>query len=303
MTAASRNPEQSFFAGATNVSRETFPAALQGSREELVRTACVLEVTARKPGNVHPEADPAVYDDFLKSADAVAPVLAQAAARGIGPTVLDAVRATRRVVDHNTNLGIVLLLAPLAAVPHGVPLEAGIEAVLARTTRDDARDVYEAIRLADPGGLGSVPREDVAEPPSCTLLEAMRLAADRDLVARQYANGFREVLGDGVPRLRELWSRPSEWECAVLDLHLHLMSRYPDSLIARKCEATVANESACRAAAVLKAGGPTTNLGTQRLAQLDAWLRGDGNRRNPGTTADLVAASLFAFLRDVGEHH
>ena len=105
--------------------------------------------------------------------------------------MLGAIEATRRVVSTNTNLGIVLLLAPLAAVADCVDLAEGVEAVLAATTVDDARHVYHAIRLAQPGGLGEVSDQDIAREPTISLRDVMGLAADRDLIARQYANGFQ----------------------------------------------------------------------------------------------------------------
>ena len=98
------------------------------------------------------------------------------------------------MVSTNTNLGMILLLTPLAAVPPLIDLANGIEPVLAGTTRDDARLVYQAIRLAAPGGIGRVDEQDVADEPTMTLRDVMALAADRDLVARQYASGFQEVL-------------------------------------------------------------------------------------------------------------
>src|SRR5438067_1134724 len=133
--------------------------------------ACIWEATARKPGNVHRYRDfeDATYADFLLSAAAIAPVLAGAPRRGIGASILEAVRATRRVIGSNTNLGIVLLLAPLAAVHEGDDLRAGLTRLLAELDVEDARLVYEAIRLARPGGLGRVAEQDVAEEPTQTL--------------------------------------------------------------------------------------------------------------------------------------
>ena len=114
----------------------------------------------------------------------------------------DAIEATRRVVSTNTNLGIVLLLAPLAAVADGADLADGVEAVLAATTVEDARDVYRAIRLAQPGGLGDVADQDVAREPTMSLRAVMGLAAERDSIARQYANGFQQIFGEALPALR-----------------------------------------------------------------------------------------------------
>jgi triphosphoribosyl-dephospho-CoA synthase len=260
--------------------------------------ACLLEATARKPGNVHPEAAfvDLTYQDFVRSAYLAAPAFEQATERGVGRIVLDAVERTHRALGRNTNLGIALLLAPLACVQETVPLQAGIHDALAQLSRDDAASVYAAILLAKPGGLGRVDREDVASPPSVTLLEAMRMAADRDSVAAQYATDFATVFA-GVERLARVERFTERWEEAVIDLHLWLMSEFPDTLIARKCGADVARESARRARAVLECGWPAASA-RENFVELDKWLRGDGNRRNPGTTADLVAACLFAGFRD-----
>jgi len=261
--------------------------------------ACLLEAVARKPGNVHPEAAFAdlAFGDFARSAFLIGPSFAEASEGGVGRLVLDAVGRTQRVVGRNTNLGIVLLLAPMACVPVGTALEEGIPRVLAGLTRDDAASVYEAIRLAKPGGLGRVEREDVDSVPGVTLLEAMRLAADRDQIAAQYANNFSTVLA-AARRLSRGSRFPDRWEEAVIDLALWLMAEFPDTLIARKCGAETARDSSRRARAVFDAGWPDGEASRTLFAQLDRWLRADGNRRNPGTTADLVAASLFAGFRD-----
>jgi triphosphoribosyl-dephospho-CoA synthase len=260
--------------------------------------ACLLEATARKPGNVHPDAefDDLTYADFVRSAVAAAPAFENAAQRGVGATVLDAIQRTRSAVQRNTNLGIVLLLAPLACVPAAIILEAGIHDVLSKLGQRDTEQVYEAIRLADPGGLGRVEDQDVSTQPSVTLLEAMQLATDRDTIAAQYASDFSTVFA-GARRLAQCESFADSWENAVIDLHLWLMAEFPDTLIARKCGADVARESARRASAVLEAGIDRTS-GGERLHELDLWLRADGHRRNPGTTADLVAGCLFAALRE-----
>lgn len=265
-----------------------------------IRLACRLEATARKPGNVHPQAafEDLCYADFVASAEAAAPVLSQSAQLGVGRAVLEAVRRTRQAVDRNTNLGTVLLLAPLAAVPPQVSLQEGITAVLAQLNREDASLVYRAIRLAEPGGMGEVDTEAISREPTVTLLEAMQLAARRDAVAAQYAGRFDLVLNVGVAYLRGVKKFSRLWEQAVIGLHLDLMARTPDTLIARKCGLNVAAQSAERARAVLEAGWPQTAEGQHELAALDRWLREDGHRRNPGTTADLVAACLFAAFRE-----
>src|SRR5207248_6938857 len=127
--------------------------------------ACIWEATARKPGNVHRSCDFAdlTYLDLLQSAAAASPVLATASLSGVGKIVLEAVKATRRVAPTNTNLGIILLLAPLAAVPASENVRTGLSDVLTRLDVADAQAVYEAIRLAAAGGLGRVAEQDIRE--------------------------------------------------------------------------------------------------------------------------------------------
>jgi triphosphoribosyl-dephospho-CoA synthase len=227
------------------------------------QAACLLEVTARKPGNVHRfrDFDDATLIDFLLSAAAIGPLMETARGRRVGETVLAAVRATRRVTRGNTNLGIILLLAPLAAVPREDELRAGVERVLAGLDREDARLVYQAIREAAPGGLGEVSEQDVRAEPTLSLREVMALAAERDLVARQYADGFRAIFDDGVHVLRDALALVQELETAIVECHLHLMATFPDTLIARKRGMAEAAEAAARARDVLRAGWPDSAAG------------------------------------------
>jgi triphosphoribosyl-dephospho-CoA synthase len=262
--------------------------------------ACIWEATAPKPGNVYRSAD---FDDmsyvhFLTSAVAIAPVVDRAAERGVGRTVLEGVAATRAVIGHvNTNLGILLLLAPLAAVPVDTPLASGIGGVLEQLTAADTRDVYAAIRLVQPGGLGRVDQSDVNEaPPAISLREAMQIAAERDIVARQYANNF----ADAVALADRLATHAAELPLgeAIVRAFLEQLSAEPDTLIARKLGMTMAREVAGAAASVLAclASGPDVYQAV--LADFDFWLRSDGNKLNPGATADLIAAALFVLLRE-----
>lgn len=266
----------------------------------LAQLACVLELMAPKPGNVHRHADlPGLrMFDFLASALAIGEPLDRAATVGIGRTVEHAIAATREVVASNTNLGMVLLLTPMAAVPPGVELRAGLADVLDATTIDDARAVYRAIRLAQPGGMGSVPDQDIADEPTLPLKAIMALAADRDLVARQYANGFREVLDEALPVLETSIQRGHPVETSTVAAHLNLLARHHDSLIVRKAGLERAEEVRQRAIAVLDAGWPDRAEGVRMCAAFDAWLRHPEQRLNPGTTADLVTAALYAALRD-----
>jgi triphosphoribosyl-dephospho-CoA synthase len=263
--------------------------------------ACLLEVAAPKPGNVHRgvDFDDLSFTDFAVSAVAIAPAMeAVASGTRVGTAALQAVQATRRLVPTNTNLGIVLLLTPLAAVPRNESLSEGISRVLGRLNAEDARDVYQAIRLAEPGGLGDVDEMDVRDAAPDDLLTAMRAAAERDLVAQQYVNDYAEVLGAIVPWLRE--GQQAGWSTTanIVHAYVQLLNRHPDSLIARKCGLDVARTASRHAAKVLEAGSPGDAAYHRTLADLDFWLRADHHRRNPGTTADLITAGLFAALRD-----
>jgi triphosphoribosyl-dephospho-CoA synthase len=203
------------------------------------------------------------------------------------------------VVGTNTNLGIILLLAPLmAAHPRGSNLRAGTTHLLRRTSVEDTRLVYEAIRLANPGGLGRVPDQDVRREPTVALVEAMKRAADRDLVARQYANGFADVFDFGVPAFLDGLQQFGYVEAAIIHSQFRWLAEYPDSLIARKSGQRAANDVRRRAAEVLRLGGIATPEGRAAGVALDRHLRSDGNRLNPGTTADLITACLFVALRE-----
>jgi triphosphoribosyl-dephospho-CoA synthase len=261
--------------------------------------ACLWEATARKPGNVHRFRDFAdtTYLDFAASAAVMGAVIAVAEDHGVGATVCEAVRLRKSVARRNTNLGLALLLAPLAKARTHPDYRAGVRAVLRELTVEDAAQVYRAIASAGAGGLGRVAEQDVRGEPTVDLRQAMGLAADRDLVARQYADDFAEVFDEGAPAILAAVERTGSIEGGIIHGHLHLMAKFPDSLIARKRGLEEASESARRAAAVLEAGWPHAERGRRLIVELDDWLRGAGNERNPGTTADLVGASLFVLLR------
>ncbi len=261
--------------------------------------ACLWEVTARKPGNVHRFRDfeDTTFLDFAASAAAIAPHLAIAYEVPIGEVVYHCARNTLLTTGRNTNLGIILLLAPLAKAVFGPDSRREVERVLGELTVEDSRWVYDAIRRMNPGGLGKTDAEDVRDKPTLPLREAMALAAGRDSIARQYANGFHDIYEYAVPELLAGIDRTSSIEGGIIYVHLHLMSRIPDTLIARKRGPAEAREAADRARRVLDLGWPYTGESRQAIVSLDDWLRAEGNSRNPGTTADLIAAALFVLLR------
>jgi triphosphoribosyl-dephospho-CoA synthase len=266
--------------------------------------ACLLEVSAPKPGNVSPgrHFHDTSYEDFLASAVAIGPALASAGERPLGATILAAVTATNRWTASNTNLGIILLLSPLACAalrPAG-SLRDRTRDVLASTTVADAAEVYTAIRRARPGGLGASASEDVAAPPTVELRDAMALAADRDSVAREYATDFATTFEVAVPALREALRAGLGWDDATVQTYLRILAALPDTHIARKLGRDAAEAVSRRAREVEEAGGVSSEHGRRALQALDAELRSSTNARNPGTTADLTCAALFVVILEDG---
>lgn len=274
----------------------------------LVELACVLEVCAPKPGNVNRYHD--FYDtsleDFLLSAAALGSAFENAAQTGIGQIIWDAAVNTRNRVRSNTNLGIILLFAPLAkagldAASTGADFCQCLRSVLNALTVEDARLAYAAIRLMQPGGMGQVPQSDVSGEPSITLLQAMALAQDRDAIAREYVSGFAITFGIGLPALRNAYSRSGNYSDAIVQAFLTILSEVPDTLIVRKKGMKPAQQVSQMAADVLAKGGMFTPEGRAGLAEMDNVLRDEAHRLNPGTTADLAAAAtLLALLETSG---
>jgi triphosphoribosyl-dephospho-CoA synthase len=259
--------------------------------------ACRDELEAPKPGNVHVYAagHRMTAAQFAASAAAAADPLCAPGAR-VGARIRGAVEATFREVGANTNLGIVLLCAPLAAAAEreASKLRDGLVAVLDDLDIRDADDAFAAIVQASPAGLGRAERHDVFAAAQATLKQAMAEAAHRDLVARQYATGYADVFDLGMRLHAAAATRWSAPKLAALAAYLGFLSRFPDSHIVRKHGAAVAAE-VCRTAmkfdALLWSAQDPADLFSELLAW-DAVLKAGGI--NPGTTADLTVATLFA---------
>ena len=284
----------------------TLPPARQAAEvAAAAQLACLLEASAPKPGNVSPFASfrDATYEDFLASAAAIGPPLALAGERPLGATIRAAVEATARWAPSNTNLGLVLLLAPLARAalrPGREALRQQLAATLADTTVADARDAYMAIRAAAPGGLGRANEQDVADTPTISLRDAMVLARDRDAIAREYATDFETTFAIGAPAVRRARSDGLAWRDAIVEAYLTLLAGSPDTHIARKLGTAAAVTVQRRARSVLDAGGIRTTAGRDATAALDRELRDEANTLNPGTTADLTGAAIYVVLLEGG---
>jgi triphosphoribosyl-dephospho-CoA synthase len=259
--------------------------------------ACLAELDAPKPGNVHRFAPGHRMEvkDFIRSAEASAAPIAARGAR-VGIRVRAAVEATLSAVRQNTNLGIILLCAPLAAAVEApdAALRPALGRVLDRLDRADAQDVFSAIAAANPGGLGRAPRHDVNAPATGTLLEAMAEAADRDRIARQYVTTYEDIFSLGLPTLATARRRRSDARWSTLAVYLTFLAAMPDTHIVRKFDLGVA-EAVRREAvgwrdAFTAAHDPQTI--SDGLLNWDTALKSSGI--NPGTSADLTVATLFA---------
>lgn len=260
--------------------------------------ACEAELQAPKPGNVHVFADGhgMTAADFLASAEAAAPFIA-AAQSTVGARIAGAVEATWARVGQNTNLGIVLLCAPLAqaaATAQSGDLRRETRRVLRALDIADADAAFRAIALARPAGLGEAPQHDVHAPAETTLLEAMRAAAGRDRIAWQYANGFADIFDLGLKTLAEARARGADAALATLSVYAAFLAAFPDSHIVRKhglAAAETVRGEAARFETNLKSvegGGASFEL----ALEFDRALKRRG--LNPGTSADLTVAALFA---------
>lgn len=266
--------------------------------------ACLAELDALKPGNVHRFGDGHGMSvaDFEKSAHEAAPPLAQAPT--VGLRIRHAAEATARVVGQNTNLGILLLCAPLAQAaldPSPGPLRDRLKSVLRNLDVEDARQTYAAIRLAQPGGMGASARHDLGAEPNVSLLEAMREAETRDRIAWNYTHAFADIFDLGVPLLRVASGHQPSQAFAIAELYLRLLSAIPDTLILRKHGSKIASQVIENASETLAAFQSAQSV-PQRigaLLALDKSLKERG--LNPGTTADLTVATLFAMAVERAE--
>lgn len=262
------------------------------------RSACLAELEALKPGNVHIFADGhgMAVQDFVLSAEAAAAVIAREGL-SVGERINSAVAATWQAVNCNTNLGIVLLSAPLihaALNRSGHDLRECLKHTLRALTVEDARLAYAAIVLAAPAGLGDSEQHDVHDSPAVTLLDAMHVAAHRDMIARQIDNGYQEIFKTGLPEYRAAllrWHRPA-W--ALTAVYLKYLSGFPDTHIERKFGASVALATQREAGLHYQRLMATDNpkLYQRELLMFDADLKQRG--LNPGTSADLTVATLLA---------
>jgi len=270
------------------------------------RDACLAELSALKPGNVHAFAagHGMTVADFEASAQASAQAIG-APAFSVGARIFEAVRRTRETVGCNTNLGIVLLCAPLAhaaLLPAGGSLRDRLKVALRRLDVADAEQVFAAIRMAEPAGLGAAPEHDVRLPPTVSLATAMSAAAERDCIAAQYVSGFADIFEFSLPHLRATLARWHSEQWATTSTYLAILAHLPDSHIARKygMERAQSVSAMAQPYATRLEGADDPGELTADLLAFDRELK--ATRLNPGTSADLTVGCLFAHKLGSGEN-
>jgi triphosphoribosyl-dephospho-CoA synthase len=268
---------------------------------ELYKNACEVELQAFKPGNVSVFADghDMTVDDFRKSANVSAEPLCDIN-YSLGEKIFYATKSTRDAVGCNTNLGIILLCAPLIhAVQHhpNLKLREGLTEILKNTTVDDANWAFQAILLAKPGGLGEVEKQDVSQNATVTLQAAMRLSSDKDRIALQYVSDYKDIFDLGVFSYTYYFNRWGKQSWAAVAVYAELLSQFSDSHIERK----FGSRYSARVATMMRQLSNELQIVNDPeqvkplLYQMDAELKSDG--LNPGTSADLtVATVLTVFL-------
>ena len=271
---------------------------LSGQVAAAFEWACLAELDAPKPGNVHAlsAGHGMTVEQFVRSAAAAAGPLSASAAR-VGARILDAVEATFARVGVNTNLGIILLCAPLAAAAEAAnaDLRKAVAEILRNLDKADAELAFRAIVRAAPAGLGRSPRYDVFGPATVSLLLAMTEAADRDRIARQYVTDFADVFEVGLPLLEAAMPGEADPKWPTLRTYLEFLSAFPDSHVSRKLGVGTANDL-MQKAAMFQAQLRRAPHPKQLLPELLAWdaaLKSEGI--NPGTSADLTVATLFVY--------
>ncbi|MCK9607260.1 MAG: triphosphoribosyl-dephospho-CoA synthase [Methylomonas sp.] len=263
--------------------------------------ACEVELQAFKPGNVSVFSDghDMTVDDFRLSAEVSAAPLTNPA-YSLGEKIYYAVKATHQAVACNTNLGIILLCAPLMQASQlsdrPVDLRQALDDVLNNSTEQDADWVFRAILLASPGGLGESEQQDVHRQATVTLLQAMRIAADKDRIALLYTNCFKDIFDFAILTYNRAFVLSGDSGWAALKVYAEMLARYPDSHIERKYgkqySEWIAEEMALLCKAMDTANKPEEVL--PMLYRIDEAFK--AKKINPGTTADITVATVLVVL-------
>ena len=276
---------------------------------KIAQIASALEVSGYpKPGNVHRTRDYSdmVFEDFIISGIVIGDTIREACTDvdvenpKLGKYILQAVAETDKWIKNNTNLGIVMMITPIAvaaAISDSFDdIRENVKVVMGNTSVDDACDLYDAINIADAGGMGDQDEYDVASDNaknelrenSQTMYDVLKISAPWDMLAREMTSDMPAVFEIGYPTYHELTQEKSKNEACVLTF-LTILSQVPDTLISRK----YGSDEALKVSMMVR---DLLNLRdepdfAEKLKEFDDFLF--KNKLNPGTTADLTAASIF----------
>ncbi len=260
--------------------------------------ACEVELQAFKPGNVSVYADghDMTVEDFRVSAEQSAAPISDIS-YSLGERIYYAVKATRDAVGCNTNLGIILLSAPLLMAAQKAQtadeLRVQLAEILANTTVTDAEWVFRAIALAAPGGLGESKQQDVAQKPEVTLTQAMQIASEKDRIALQFTTNYKDVFDFLVLRYNSALNRWGDAGWSAVAVFSAMLAKYPDSHIERKYgniyTRMVMDTMALVDDKLSKAGEPEQLVDYLKIIDAKFKLAGI----NPGTTADLTVVTVL----------
>jgi len=270
---------------------------------DLYKEACICDVQAFKPGNVsvYNEGHDMTVDDFILSAEVSAVAIANTA-YSLGEKVYYAVKATREAVGCNTNLGIILLCAPLCQAAYqqeeDQSLRESLAIVLNNTTIEDADWTFKAITLAAPGGLGESSEQDVSEHAAVTLVQAMEIASEKDRIAKQYTTIYKDIFEFAVLRYNDAFVKFDDRAWAASTVFTGLLSTIPDSHIERKYSdkysGWVRKQIITVDDALLNTDDPEQLIPI--LHEVDRAFK--DKSINPGTTADLTVATVLIILME-----
>ncbi|MDR1651638.1 MAG: triphosphoribosyl-dephospho-CoA synthase [Synergistaceae bacterium] len=273
---------------------------------QIAELACFMEALCPKPGNVYPGRPFKYLNEMSFVVSAMGLAEAFSSDETAGRLALRAARSAKKLVGRNANLGIILLLAPLVRAAGksdgGGRRSAGrasVRQVLEDLGPDDSEAIYEAIRILSPEGLGKSSQYDVnGAGPVPPILDAMKLASGWDSVAGEYASGYEITFGLAAPAISSFRNEGHTLKDSILQAFLTVLAEVPDTLTERKLGRAAAERTSALARSALLAGGCFTGRGRDAISEMDRELRDADNLKNPGATADLIAAGIFVFLSE-----
>ena len=257
-------------------------------------TAITLVYSAPTPGVGSRYMDGRIaHESRMLSVVPAGETLAGSGRRGVGETVLETTLASLALAGF-ADPRAAGYLAPLArAALLGEPSGR----VLVRLGHDDLAPFARALEAAgDEGPLAGALRVALGAGKDATLRDAMRFAAARDPLAREYARGFEVSRELARPALLAALSRADSVRGALVQAYLEVLSEVPDLDVAGRAGSREAEDVSRMARGVLKAGGVHSRRGLEGGANLDGILRADPRLAPTATEPPVIAAAFLVAL-------